>query len=55
MFSRVCSLNFQPGKYTDKNNQMRKMYDITRDGFTFLAMGFIGRMPQFCGDLIRKM
>ena len=24
--------NFAPGGYADKNNQMRKMYDITRDG-----------------------
>ena len=34
--------NFVVGEYADKNNQMRKMYDLTRDGFTFLAMGFTG-------------
>ena len=39
---QFAETNFRLGQYADKNNQMRKMYDITRDGFTFLAMGFIG-------------
>lgn len=34
--------NFGPGSYLDKNNQPRPMYEITRDGFTFLGMGFTG-------------
>jgi Rha family phage regulatory protein len=41
-------LNFQPGKYADKNNQMRKMYEITRDGFTFLVMGFTRILADEC-------
>jgi len=36
--------NFGLGSYLDKNNQPRPMYEITRDGFTFLGMGFTG--PQ---------
>jgi len=41
-------LNFQPGEYADKNNQMRKMYELTRDGFSFLVMGFTGaKAAQF--------
>lgn len=35
-------LNFQPGTYLDANNQPRPMYEMTKDGFTFLAMGFTG-------------
>ena len=36
-------LNFEPGSYTDAQNQERPMYLITRDGFTLLAMGFTGK------------
>ncbi len=40
--------NFVVGEYADKNNQMRKMYDLTRDGFSFLVMGFTGsKAAQF--------
>jgi Rha family phage regulatory protein len=40
--------NFIVGEYADKNNQMRKMYEMTRDGFSFLAMGFTGaKAAQF--------
>lgn len=35
--------NFVPGSYLDKNSQSRKMTLMTRDGFTFLAMGFTGK------------
>jgi len=35
--------NFTAGGYADKNNQMRKMYDLTRDGFVLLVMGFTGK------------
>lgn len=35
-------LNFQPGSYKDAQNQERPEYLITRDGFSFLAMGFTG-------------
>lgn len=34
--------NFAPGSYFDANKQLRPMFNITRDGFTFLAMGFTG-------------
>ncbi|MGV2980251.1 Rha family transcriptional regulator [Camelimonas sp. ID_303_24] len=32
--------NFGAGSYMDANNQSRRCADMTRDGFTFLAMGF---------------
>jgi len=35
--------NFTPVDYTDKKGEARKAYEITRDGFTFLAMGFTGK------------
>lgn len=39
-FSR---LNFEQTPYVDpQNGQTYQMYNITRDGFTFLAMGFTG-------------
>ena len=34
--------NFAPGSYKDAQGQERPEYLITRDGFTFLAMGFTG-------------
>ena len=34
--------NFAPGSYRDENNQERPEVLMTRDGFTFLAMGFTG-------------
>lgn len=34
--------NFAPVKYLDKKGEERPMYEITRDGFTLLAMGFTG-------------
>jgi Rha family phage regulatory protein len=34
--------NFTLGSYLDSNNQERPEYLITRDGFTFLVMGFTG-------------
>lgn len=41
-------LNFQPVAYKDAKGEMRPAYDITRDGFTFLAMGFTGaKAAQF--------
>ncbi len=35
--------NFRPIKYVDKKGREQKMYEITRDGFTLLAMGFTGK------------
>lgn len=38
-FSR---LNFEPAPYIDSRGKPQRMYNITRDGFVFLAMGFTG-------------
>ena len=35
--------NFTPCSYTDGNQRQRPAYEITRDGFTFLCMGFTGQ------------
>lgn len=37
-----AALNFEPGSYRDSQNQERPEYLMTRDGFSFLAMGFTG-------------
>ena len=34
--------NFAGTSYNDSQNKPRPMYEITRDGFTFLCMGFTG-------------
>ncbi len=39
-FSR---LNFEPRDYTDERGKVQKMYDINRDGFVFLVMGYRGQ------------
>jgi Rha family phage regulatory protein len=36
-------LNFQPSSYLNAQNKTQPMYQITRDGFAFLAMGFTGK------------
>ena len=35
--------NFAPVDYTDAKGEKRPMYNMSRDGFTFLAMGFTGK------------
>lgn len=35
-------LNFQPSTYLNAQNKPQPMVEMTRDGFTFLAMGFTG-------------
>lgn len=35
-------LNFQPSSYLNEQNKLQPMYDITKDGLTFLTMGFTG-------------
>ncbi|NTU68001.1 MAG: hypothetical protein HGB02_03880 [Chlorobiaceae bacterium] len=35
--------NFAAVEYTDKKGESRPMYQITRDGFSFLVMGFTGK------------
>jgi Rha family phage regulatory protein len=34
-------LNFEPSNYVTSQGKEMPMYDITRDGFSFLVMGFI--------------
>ena len=36
--------NFTPVEYKDAKGELRPMYYLTRDGFTFLAMGFTGKV-----------
>lgn len=36
-------LNFEPVEYMDGKGEPRTEYSVTRDGFTFLAMGFTGK------------
>jgi len=36
-------LNFKLSYYTSSQNKEMHMYELTRDGFTFVAMGFTGR------------
>ena len=35
--------NFQLVKYSDKKGEARSMYQLTRDGFSLLVMGFTGQ------------
>lgn len=35
--------NFRPTEYLDAKGEKRPAYNLTRDGFTLLAMGFTGR------------
>ncbi|WP_300335601.1 Rha family transcriptional regulator [Accumulibacter sp.] len=35
-------LNFEESSYTDEQGKFRRMLEMTRDGFTLLAMGFTG-------------
>ncbi|WP_454683386.1 Rha family transcriptional regulator [Ancylobacter moscoviensis] len=39
------ALNFQPSSYTDRTGRTLPAYEMTRDGFTLLAMGFTGKTP----------
>jgi Rha family phage regulatory protein len=42
-FEGVNGLNFEESKYIDSKGETRKMYEMTRDGFSLLAMGFTGK------------
>ena len=37
-------LNFQPVEYRDAKGERRQSYDMTKDGFTFLVMGYTGSL-----------
>ncbi|EDV4178447.1 peptidase [Salmonella enterica subsp. enterica serovar Ramatgan] len=46
--SKFAALNFKESEYTDATGRKLPCYNITRDGFAFLAMGFTGkRAAQF--------
>jgi len=46
--------NFRPSEYTDSTGRTLPMFELTRDGFTFLAMGFTGsKAAQFKEDYIK--
>ncbi|WP_298437999.1 Rha family transcriptional regulator [Geobacter sp.] len=50
-FSR---LNFQPATYADAQGKPRPMFEMTKDGFTFLVMGFTGpEAAHYKEDYIR--
>lgn len=36
-------LNFKPVEYIDAKGEKRPMYEMTKDGFVFLVMGFTGK------------
>jgi Rha family phage regulatory protein len=43
-------LNFQQSSYVNEQNRTMPMFEMTQDGFTFLAMGFTGKKAaQFKG------
>ena len=37
------SVNYAQSSYTSPQNKVTKCFDITRDGFSFLCMGFLGK------------
>lgn len=42
MRPELSRLNFEPAEYVDEQGKARPTYDMDRDGFTLLAMGFTG-------------
>lgn len=40
---KFSQLNFEPAEYTDAQGKSRPMFQMTRNGFTMLVMGFAGR------------
>jgi Rha family phage regulatory protein len=49
-------LNFEAVEYKDAKGESRPCYLLTRDGFTFTAMGFTGaKADQFKWAIIRRM
>ncbi|OGG93089.1 MAG: hypothetical protein A2527_14275 [Candidatus Lambdaproteobacteria bacterium RIFOXYD2_FULL_50_16] len=42
-FDQFNRLNFAPVEYQDAKGEKRPAFEITRDGFTLLAMGFTGK------------
>lgn len=47
--------NFVPSKYTDDRGKKQPCYEMTRDGFTLLAMGFTGKKAmRFKEEYIKR-
>ena len=44
--SERALLNFEETTYIDSSNRTQKMYEMNRDGFTFLVMGFTGEKAE---------
>ena len=48
-------LNFEPIEYIDSKGRKQKAYEITKDGFTFLVMGYTGeKAGQFKETFINE-
>lgn len=45
--SQFAALNFKASEYTDASGRKLPCYQITRDGFAFLAMGFTGKRAAY--------
>ncbi len=41
--TEFTGLNFQPSEYQDPTGRILPMYEMTKDGFVFLVMGFRGK------------
>ena len=47
-------LNFEPSSYVNGQNKTQPMFEMTKDGFTFLVMGFTGpEAARYKEDYIR--
>ena len=42
----AARLNFKVSTYTDSTGRILPMYELDRDGFTLLAMGFTGKSSR---------
>ncbi|HGJ5892652.1 MAG TPA: Rha family transcriptional regulator [Arsenophonus apicola] len=40
---KFSALNFEAAEYLDEQKKSRPMYEMTKDGFVFLVMGFTGK------------
>ena len=45
--SEFSALNFKGAEYPDAQGKSRPMYEISKDGFVFLVMGFTGSRAAF--------
>jgi len=47
-------LNFQESSYQSQQNKEMPMYEITKDGFSFLVMGYTGEKAGQFKKMFRK-